>query len=130
MVRFSIRISATAVTSFFSVGAGQTCSAPIVTLFTQIKAQHMPYQSISSQRHYYLQRDYLGNRSEFVAPIKSYQEDVEQWALTAKNRMHEHCQSLLKAAANPRLLAEAINQIGRRDCEFSPSNVVSLGTTA
>ena len=73
----------------------------------------MPYQSISSQRHYYLQRDYLGNRSEFVAPIKSYQEDVEQWALTAKNRMHEHCQSLLKAAANPRLLAEAINQIGR-----------------
>lgn len=73
----------------------------------------MPYQSISRKRHNYLQRDYLGNRSELVDPIKSYHEDLNQWARTAKKRMHEHCQCLLKAAANPRLLAVAINKIGR-----------------
>lgn len=73
----------------------------------------MPYQSISHQRHNYLQRHYLGNRSESEDPIGDYNVDVEQWARTAKNRMHEHCQCLLKAAANPRLLAEAIDKIGR-----------------
>ena len=74
----------------------------------------MPYQSISPQYHRYRQRDYLGNRSEeLVDPIGAYKIDVEQWARTSKKRMHEHCQCLLKAAANPRLLAAAIDKIGR-----------------
>ena len=60
----------------------------------------MPYQSISPLRHRYLQRDYLGNRSEEVDPIVSYGEDVSDWARTEKSRMHEHCQSLLKAVAS------------------------------
>ena len=74
----------------------------------------MPYESISPLRHRYLQRDYLGNRSEEVDPIVSYGEDVSDWARTEKSRMHEHCQSLLKAVANPRMLAIAIDDIGRK----------------
>lgn len=74
----------------------------------------MPYQSISPLRHRYLQRNYLGNRSEEFDPIDSYGEDVSQWARTKKSRMHEHCQSLLKAVASPRMLTVAIDDIGRR----------------
>jgi hypothetical protein len=74
----------------------------------------MSYQSISPLRHRYLQRDYLGNRSEDDSPLVSYHHDVQHWARTAKKRMHEHCHSLLKAAANPRMLAIAIDDIGRR----------------
>ena len=73
----------------------------------------MPYQSISPLRHRYLQRDYLGNRSEEVDPIVSYGEDVSDWARTEKSRMYEHCQSLLKAVANPRMLAIALDQVFR-----------------
>jgi len=67
----------------------------------------MPYQAISRQRHNYLRRDYIGNRSEFVDPVESYQQDVHGWARTAKNRMHEHCQSLLDVVANPSMLVRA-----------------------
>ncbi len=74
----------------------------------------MSYQSISPLRHRYRQRDYLGNRSEEVDPLESYRDDVENWARTAKARMHEHCQSLLNAVANPRMLSIAIDDIGRR----------------
>lgn len=74
----------------------------------------MSYQPISPLRHRYLQRDYLGNRSEDVNPLKSYKEDVAEWAHTKKSRMHEHCQYLLTAAANSKLLAVAIDDIGRR----------------
>ena len=35
-------------------------------------------------------------------------------ALVAKNRMHEHCQSLLCVVANPRMLARSIDDIGRK----------------
>lgn len=75
----------------------------------------MLYQSISPLRHRYLQRDYLGNRSEeTVNPITSYGEDVSEWARTKKSRMHEHCHSLLTAVASPRMLAIAIDNIGRK----------------
>ena len=74
----------------------------------------MSYQSITPRRHRYLQRDYLGNRSEDDSPLASYHLDVQYWARTAKKRMHEHCQSLLKAVANPRMLAIAIDDIGRK----------------
>jgi len=74
----------------------------------------MPYQSITPQRHRYLQRDYLGNRSEDDSPLISYQLDVKFWARIKKKQMHEHCQSLLKAVANPRMLAIAIDDIGRK----------------
>lgn len=74
----------------------------------------MPYESISKQRHGYLRRDYVGNRSELgVCPILSYEEDVRGWARTAKSRMKEHCQGLLECVANPRLMAKAIDEIGR-----------------
>jgi len=75
----------------------------------------MSYQSISPLCHRYLQRDYLGNRSEEdVDPIGSYRTDVSQWARTKKTRMHQHCKSLLKATASPVLLVNAIDDIGRR----------------
>ncbi|MDA0918499.1 MAG: reverse transcriptase/maturase family protein, partial [Planctomycetota bacterium] len=75
----------------------------------------MPYQSISPLWHRYRQRNYLGNRSEEdVDPIASYRKDVSGWARTRKSRMHEHCHSLLKVVANPRMLAIAIDDIGRR----------------
>ena len=72
----------------------------------------MPYQSITPLRHRYLQRDYLGNRDDDADPLGAYYEDVHQWARTAKTRMHIHCQCLLKAAVNPRLMSAAIDQIG------------------
>ncbi len=79
------------------------------------RPKRMSYQSISPLWHRYRQRDYLGNRSEEdVNPIASYGEDVSEWARTKKLRMHEHCHSLLKAVANPRMLAIAIDDIGRR----------------
>ena len=74
----------------------------------------MPYQSISRQRHNYLRRGYIGNRSEFVDPVESYRKDVHGWARTAKTRMHDHCQSLLDVVANPSMLARAIDDIGRK----------------
>jgi hypothetical protein len=75
----------------------------------------MSYQSISRRRHNYLRRDYLGNRFSDVDPLESYNLDVERWARNAKTRMHDLCQDLLRAAANPSLMAIAIDQIGRRE---------------
>lgn len=76
----------------------------------------MTYQSISEKRFRYLRRDYLGNRSEERGdPIDSYHKAVRGWARTDSSRMHEHCQDLLRAAANPRLLADAIRDIGRAE---------------
>ena len=74
----------------------------------------MTYQSLSPLGHRYRQRDYLGNRSEDVEPLVSYRDDVENWARTSEKRMHEHCQSLLDAVANPRMLSIALDDIGRR----------------
>jgi len=75
----------------------------------------MSYQSISPLRHRYRQRDYLGNRSADVDPLESYRDDVENWARTTNKWKHEHCQSLLNAVANPRMLSIAIDDIGRRE---------------
>lgn len=73
----------------------------------------MPYQSISEQRYEYLKRDFLGNRSVTSDPLASYQEAVKGWARKSKKNMHEHCQLLLRAAANPPMLARALDDVGR-----------------
>jgi hypothetical protein len=103
---------------FFCYQPGPGRRAPL-RLFFYANSQHqspkhMPYQSISPVRHRYLQRDYLGNRSEDNSPLGSYHHDVQQWVRTSKERMHQHCHSLPIAVANPRLLSVAIDDIGRR----------------
>lgn len=72
----------------------------------------MSYSSISTLRHRYLKRGYLDNRVGKYSPLENYQLDTHWWARTSKERMHEHCQDLLKALANPVMLNESLEEIG------------------
>lgn len=74
----------------------------------------MPYQSISANRYRHLCRDFLGNRSEMWFPLDSYKKAVSGWARKSKQNMHQHCRLLLQAAANPAMLAAALDGVGRR----------------
>lgn len=73
----------------------------------------MPYQSITPKRLEYAKRDFLGNRSEESDPLGSYHEVVTYWAFKSKKNMHELCQLLLRAAANPPMIARAMDDVGR-----------------
>ena len=74
----------------------------------------MSYSSISPLRHRYLKRGYLDNRHGEYTPLECYQTDADRWARTSSERMHEHCQDLLKVLANPVMLNEALHEIGWR----------------
>jgi retron-type reverse transcriptase len=71
------------------------------------------YGSISKQRHRYLVRELVDNRGGDFCPLQSHQELIDQWAFLSSANLHNHCQDLLKLAANPALLMIALSELGR-----------------
>ena len=80
-------------------------------------------QPTDYSRYRRLQRCYLRNRKDpYSKPLPAYENAVMSWALQSKAKKHEHCETLLRAVANPMMLnvslRELIPKLKRREKEF------------
>ena len=110
-----------------------TVDQSLLTDGIEAKAQQPAEETMTKQQYWRLQSCYLSNRvREHHKPLEAYELAVKDWALTSVDKNHEHCRTLLKAAANPMMLNISLKELKpkliRRDpdleeCSRHPSCV-------
>ena len=76
------------------------------------KSERRQYERTLFRKYNRLRHCYLSNRvHQTMKHDLAYKEAVETWALKSKANMHEHCQTLLRAVANPMMLEPSLAEL-------------------
>lgn len=96
-------------------------SSEQLMFIVRTKSERRQYERTLLRKYNRLRRCYLSNRvPRKMKHAQAYNEAVETYALQSKKKMHEHCQTLLQAVANPMMLEPSLAEL-RPKVRLSPN---------